>query len=178
MKYELVKGFNLHNDGQLVGETLNNIREKHGGIIKSQFVVDESQPDDAPLHECFEWDNDIAANEHRKAEASKLIRSVRVVTENTDDELPTITRAFLRVETEENGNCYMSSAHVMSQDELRQQVISDAVDLLIRAKSKLKEFRDLERFYTGIETVEQELLNFQMKKTRTRNRSKRAESTI
>lgn len=54
---------------------------KEQGELTPQAVVDESEPEAAPLHPYFEWDNDTAANEYRLSQSRKLIRAVIVVPE-------------------------------------------------------------------------------------------------
>ena len=79
-------------DAQAAGEELDRIRDKHNGL-QPQDVVDESKPDEAPLHPCFEWDDAAAANEHRKHQARTLVRSIEVVYPEAEPE-----PAFIHVE--------------------------------------------------------------------------------
>lgn len=157
MQYEWVSGSRFEVDGQIAGEALDTIRETNGGILKPQIVVDESRPKSAPLHRCFEWNDARAANEHRKDEAAKLIRSVRVITDDQEADDLTTVRAFVHVELEGAGSCYMAMSHVMENEELREQVIREALAFLQRAKSKLKELHGFENAHSAIEEAERAL---------------------
>jgi hypothetical protein len=66
----------------VVGETLTAIHTKHGGL-NAKTVVDESRPDDAPLHPVFEWKDRVAGELYRQHQARHLIK--RVLVEQTDD---------------------------------------------------------------------------------------------
>lgn len=70
-------------DADVAGLELERIHEKHGAL-KPKAVVDESRPDDAPLHPVFEWNDEIAAEEWRVHTARNLIRSVHVIKENSE----------------------------------------------------------------------------------------------
>lgn len=80
---------------QVAGEELERIY-KRDGIIRPSAVVDDSRPESAPLHGCFEWRDDIAAEKYRETQAAKIIRSIIVV--NTEKKEPIRVRAFVHVE--------------------------------------------------------------------------------
>tara|TARA_R100001510_G_C7523224_1_gene117833 strand:+ start:108 stop:605 length:498 start_codon:yes stop_codon:yes gene_type:complete len=53
---------------------------KEKGQLTAPLVVDESRPEEAPLHPAFEWDDAVAAERHREHQARNIIRSVKVIT--------------------------------------------------------------------------------------------------
>lgn len=67
-------------DADTVGKTLAEINNKHG-LLTGQLVVDESRPDEAPLHGCFEWNDEVAGELYRVDQARKIIKGVQVITE-------------------------------------------------------------------------------------------------
>lgn len=56
------------------------------GELTAPLVVDESRPEEAPLHPAFEWDDAVAAERHREHQARNIIRSVKVITEDKPSE--------------------------------------------------------------------------------------------
>jgi hypothetical protein len=68
----------LHVDAQTAGEELDRIRQEHG-TLEPGTVVDESRPDEAPLHPVFEWCDPKAAELYREHQATHLIKQVRVI---------------------------------------------------------------------------------------------------
>lgn len=79
-------------DAQTAGEELARIKRVHG-LVHPATVVDESRPEDAPLHPAFEWRDPVAAEKFREHQASQLIRRVRVVPmEAMEPELPRAPR--------------------------------------------------------------------------------------
>lgn len=57
----------------LLGE-LERIRERDG-LLTSAAVVEAARSDASPLHPRFEWDDTVAAHEHRLHQARGLIRT-------------------------------------------------------------------------------------------------------
>jgi hypothetical protein len=54
---------------------LHRIRAVHGEL-RAPKIVDESRPDDAPLHPAFEWDDALAGEAYRVHQARSLVRAV------------------------------------------------------------------------------------------------------
>lgn len=65
-------------DPQVVGEELDRIRERDGGV-SVDAMLEEARPDDAPLHPLCTWDDAIAGEKWRKHELRKVCRSLRVI---------------------------------------------------------------------------------------------------
>lgn len=99
---------------QIVGETLAEIEERHG-VIDPHTVVDESRPEDAPLHPVFEWCDEIAAEKWRVEQARRVVRSVEIVTEDHDQ--PTQI-AYINVQSEGG---YVSAARITSLPDLYEE---------------------------------------------------------
>ena len=60
-------------------------------------IVEAAEPEDAPLHPAFEWDDAIAAADHRRQQARGLVRAVVLRAEpDKHESLPTV-RAFVSV---------------------------------------------------------------------------------
>lgn len=65
-------------DPQVVGEELERIRARDGGI-SVDAMLEEARPEDAPLHPLCTWDDPVAAEKWRKHELRQVPRSLRVV---------------------------------------------------------------------------------------------------
>jgi hypothetical protein len=64
-------------DAQTIGGELERIEAEHG-VIDPHVVLDESRPEDAPLHGAFEWDDSLAAEKYRLDQSRRLIRSIEI----------------------------------------------------------------------------------------------------
>ena len=60
-----------------VVETLEALQNQHGQLAP-EVVVEAAQDQDSPLHNYFEWSDEIAGHAFRIEQARQLIRSVRV----------------------------------------------------------------------------------------------------
>jgi hypothetical protein len=49
------------------------------GRLQPPEIVEAARPEEAPLHQAFEWDDGVAAEEFRLIQARQLIRAVQVV---------------------------------------------------------------------------------------------------
>ena len=113
-------------DAQTGGEELNRIYQEKGRL-DAPDIVSESRPESAPLHPCFEWNDTVAAEKYREAQAQGIVRSIVVVHENQNNE-PVEVRAFLNVQ-----ETYRPIEVVVNNEE-------QMADLLKSALAELKAF--------------------------------------
>lgn len=52
--------------------------EAHDGMLSAREVVEAARDNASPLHDEFEWDDDMAAEQYRLAQAGMLIRRVKL----------------------------------------------------------------------------------------------------
>jgi hypothetical protein len=64
---------------EVVARSLDRIRRDSGGAVNPAAVVDAARDEGHPLHAAFVWDDTVAAERYRLAQARELIHSVRVV---------------------------------------------------------------------------------------------------
>ena len=76
--YEFVLGARVSGglNAQTVGEELARLTAKYG-MLTAEVILREAEPEDAPLHPAFEWDDSKAAREYRLSQARYLARSTR-----------------------------------------------------------------------------------------------------
>lgn len=83
-------------DAQTAGEELHRIYQKNG-CLDAHDIVNESRSDDAPLHQCFEWDDEKAAEKYRENQAKDIVRSIIITQEKPNHEAIAV-RAFVSVQ--------------------------------------------------------------------------------
>lgn len=141
MQFDWTQGFHSKGEAQPVGEELQTLRQKYGGLITAEAVVEHAKSPDSALHGYFEWDDATAAHQHRLAQARRLIRAV-VVTENGDK---TPRHAFIHVESQDVGT-YMDAVEALQDGGLRLQVLEQArkeMASFIRRYEELTELAEL-----------------------------------
>lgn len=134
MIYQFRNGFHVNGDPQVVGETLEHLRLRHGGTLRPESVVQAAQEPDSALHRYFEWNDTEAARKYRLHQADYLIRAVVVCPE--EDERPfEPVRAFVCIEESPGAaRVFTHVCEAMRDDSLRQQVLE-------RARSELAAWR-------------------------------------
>jgi len=140
---------------QTAGEELERIKVKNGGLVPIE-IVDESRPDEAVLHNCFEWNDETAAEAYREVQAREILRYITVVVESKDGE--ETTRAFVPVvlmenEEDDKHKEYVSVTDAMSSDDYRAQILEQAKRELISFKVKYKQLNELSNVFKAIDEL-------------------------
>lgn len=138
---------------QAAGEELARVARANGGHLRPDTVVEESRPAEAPLHPAFEWDDPTAAHAYRVDQARSIIRSVHVL-EVSDGEEPRPQIAYVHVTPREVGPCYMATATVLSDADLRDQAIAEALRLLTGVRKRFEHLEELAEVFAALERVE------------------------
>ena len=130
-------------DAQTAGNELQRIYERDG-VIEPETVVLESQTPSAPLHSCFEWDDEKAAHKYRITQAQTIIRSIVVVEEAKQPE----TRAFVNVQRE-----YHPVSVVVRNPEKREILLQNALNELRWFERKYNTLQELSNVFAAIKEV-------------------------
>jgi hypothetical protein len=156
-KWEFCLGRSWPVDVQVAGDELDRIKDANGGHLRPEYVLRDASSPDSPLHPCFEWDDSKAAEKYRREQAASLIRSIRVlVVEHDEDEGTTKTpvRAWVRVTPAgTDAGVYLPRAEVASQPYLLNQAINSAISYLRYAEERLAEFRAMRKEASGIKQI-------------------------
>jgi len=118
-------------DANTVGEIFESIEERDG-VLSPSAVVDEARPEVSPIHACFEWDDEKAAEKYRETQASSMIRCLIVSTEHIENAPEGPVRAFVHVSGESD---YIGLSRALSDEEKSASLLADAA-------------RDIDRFTT------------------------------
>lgn len=128
-------------DAQKAGRELERIERKNGNVTPAA-VVDAARPESNPLHDHFEWDDAVAAEAHREDQARRLISAITIDTSRSNLTPAEPRRLFINV-VEQGEQHYVSLTRVMSDKELRAQVLERAKDDL---RAWRKRYADLTEF--------------------------------
>ena len=107
---------------QIAAERLHTIRIANGELTPRAVVDDAANPR-SPLHPCFEWSDDRAADNFRLWQARKLMGSI-VVAEYADAPVANETRAFVHVAAEEPQ--YVPIEVAMTNVDMREEILDRA----------------------------------------------------
>lgn len=128
MVYQWKTGSRHKVSAAVAAEVMDRLAEEDR--LNAQELVEESRPEDAPLHSEFEWDDSVAAEKYREEQAGALIRHLVVRIEANDQEYP--TRQYFMIQPEAK---IYEPIQVILKDE-------DKTDLLLeQAKRELRAFK-------------------------------------
>lgn len=135
--YQWKRGSFVSGDAQVAGEVCSMLERR--GDLTPKTLVDESRPDDAPLHGMFEWDDAEAAEMYRQSQARHIINNIEVVA--VGDSKP--VRAFVSLRVGGQDRRYESTEVALSKPDSREMVLREA----------LSELRAFERKYSRLEEL-------------------------
>jgi hypothetical protein len=153
----------------VAGEELARIRERNGGVLTPTEVVNASRPEDAPLHECFTWDNREAAKKYREGEARAVISSVTVEYENESEGPTEPIRCYVHVPQDDGGQNYTATADVMTDADMRQRVVEEALAMLEGWRRRYANLEELGHIFAAMDETRE--------RTRTRQQRSAARTT-
>lgn len=144
-----VKGINKV-DPQVAGEVCEELNKTVG--LTPSTLLEASTPEDAPLHNEFEWQDDIAAVKYREEQARHLINNLRIVTEETEP-----VKAFVPLEVKigEHSN-YEPVLEVLQEDEKREKLLARAKWELSIFKEKYENLKELDGVIKAIDELEEQ----------------------
>lgn len=118
-------------------DQLRTIYETQGELTPA-LVVEVARPKDHPLHARFEWNDKVAGEAYRRAQAQDLIRSVKVIHADPESTVGDV-REFLSVERSD-GHTYVPI------DEIQ----GDEVTTAIVMRQAEREWKQLKRRYENL----------------------------
>lgn len=134
-----------------IQEELDQIATAHDGVLHPHDVVEFAQNPETALHGRFTWDDTKAAHEHRIWEARQVIRLyVNVVHEESPP-----TRVFVSLEEDRaNGGGYRYVLDVLTDDQRRAQLVSQALKEFRFLRQKYQTLKELAAIYEAIDRAE------------------------
>lgn len=130
---------------------MERIAALHDGLLPAEAVVDAARSPTSPLHDRFEWDDSVAAHAHRLTQARRLIASVTITpTENRT------VRAWVSLQSDRDSESpvYRPMVKVLSDDDMRGQMLSMAKNELGRLRTKYAQLTELANVWDAISAVQ------------------------
>lgn len=129
---------------------LESVRVQNGGVLRPEDVVEFARDPKTALHKKFEWDDTEAARLYRLEEARGIIRvAVSVVHE---DFAPMRTYVSLSRDRVRGGG-YRPVRDVLNHDDMRKELLSEAISELARVRARYMVLNELTRVFEEIDAV-------------------------
>ena len=147
-EYKYREGYHaLIKSPQVVGEKLAELYQTHGKVTQ-ELVIKDAEDKNSVLHGAFDWNDKSAAKQWRLHTARHLIRSV-VIEEQEAEEDIRYKPAFIHVNTNE-GSQYQTLASVMSDEDLKNQVLNRAFKEFETLQKKYQEYEELFKIFRQV----------------------------
>jgi len=164
MKYKAVKGSHLTDEqAKRYGPHIERLAERNGGAVTPDDVVTDARDTDSPLHDYFEWNDAVAARIYRRKQAGHLLRSISVVVEHKKVAAEPL-RAFHNVvvrPADDSGaeprRVYVTIERVLSEEDLRRQVIEQALKQLLSWQARYKQYKEFDTVFGAIAELQDTL---------------------
>lgn len=141
---------------QVVGEEFRRIEAENDGTLSPAIVVDEARPEEAVLHPAFEWDDEVAGEKWRVHQARNLICVVQVVKPETAEPEPAEAQvAYVSVGSKQEGACYVSSALILTNEDVRARVLHDALSQLKAWRRRFDHLNELAGLFQQIDAIDE-----------------------
>lgn len=154
-KYSYKEGFHIDKrfDAQVVGEMCENLSSTIG--LTPKTLLDANRDQDAPLHDYFEWRDDVAAEKYRESQAQYIIRSIIII---PDEENKPEVRAYSSVVVDSKP-IYEHVETIIKSVDLTQQMLENAKRELFAFQTKynaLRDYVELSEVFTSINNLRKE----------------------
>ena len=143
---------------QIYGHFLNHLAKSNKGKLTSKEVVNRARSEDSPIHDCFEWNDDKAAEGFRIKQAQDLMNHLQIVIKYNGEEK--IVPMFINLVIEEGGKFerrYVQTEIVAKDENLRRQAIEQALKELISWQKRYKDIQELGKIFSAIKEIQQTL---------------------
>ena len=142
-------------DPQAVGETVTRLARQNGGVCPPSLLVDESRPPESPTHKLFTWDDVSAAESWRRQEARQVVKSLRVITEETRSKPSAFVHVTVHTEDGPREG-YKPFYEVVANEEHRAQALAEALQYLNGFRRRYRHLNELQPVFDAIDAVEVE----------------------
>lgn len=149
MVYEWKTASYIKADANVAGKQCEELEKTVGLTAKN--LLDANRDENAPLHNEFEWRDDIAAERYRENQARHIIACLCVRAETTTGEQSEPVRAFLKTEPESE---YQSLNVILQSADSHSAMLATALKELKAFQNKYKMLSELKPLFGMIEDME------------------------
>ena len=126
-------------DAQVAGEICEELQNSPQGLTP-ETLLEVASDKNCPLHNDFEWRDDVAARKYRLQQAADMIRCITIVIDNGNADARN-ERAF--VVNGDRKSAYVSLKNAISNDVWRENLLKQAKDELRWFQGKYRRLEEL-----------------------------------
>lgn len=140
--------------GQATIDELKRLTNEHGGTLHPEKIVEAARDKKSILHSRFEWDNNEAAERYRLIQARYMLNiAVEVIPGNRMR-----SKVFVSLRRDRyDGGGYRTTVDVLSDSQLHQQMLDDALENMEHFRLKYQELKELHKVVLVMKKTERHL---------------------
>ena len=145
-------------DAQVALDAITAIKEKSGGTISPDSLVEAAKKKTHPLHKLFTWDDTEAAAKFRLSEAGTLLRSIEITYLELPDQPRRAFEILLRKQTGSSDvrTLYGTAEEVAADPSAHSKLIAEAVTTLMAWRARFRYLQELSHLIEEIDkTIKQ-----------------------
>lgn len=147
MVYQWKSNARIKVNADLAGKMCEEIESKVG--LTARSLLDANREEGTLLHDEFEWDNEIAAEEYRLQQARHIINCLCIKTESKKEQP---VRAFFKISDAES---YENINVIISSEDKYGRLLETAMRELIAFETKYNSLTELSPVFKGIDNIKE-----------------------
>lgn len=136
----------------VAGKVCEQLATSDGGLTPAA-LVDASRDENAPLHNEFEWNDDVAAEGYRKVQAGGIIRNLCITVQRGNGE---VVRDRSFVITPGGESRYTTLDNALSRDDWNKALLKQAHNDMLNFVAKYRRLSELSQVVGIMSTMLQE----------------------
>lgn len=148
MAYQWKTGSHIKANADLAGTQCEQLERTIG--LTPENLVNANREENAPLHDEFEWNNDVAADKYRLHQARHIIACLCTKINSSDSTEPKQVRAFLKCETNEP---YYSIDVILTDEDKHKSALARALNELKAFQTKYCTLTELTPLFKEIQKL-------------------------
>ena len=149
MVYQWKAASHISVDAQVAGEVCEQLAER--GSLTAKSLLDASRDENAPLHDAFEWRDEVAGELYREDQARHIIRSLCVEKEQSSEPV----KAYFNI-TQDDRKYEHIDAILKKPDDM-QKLLESALLELRAIQKKYSQLKMLSGIFQQIDQISLEL---------------------
>jgi hypothetical protein len=138
---------------QIAGEYIDDLKGKHGGVIRPIDVVEAARDPESPIHGEFEWDTEKAAVTAWKQRARQMLNHLVIVVDVHKSDPEHTPPAFINVRVTKGSRGYASVDAVAASPEWQSYALDQCLKMLTGLKRRFNHLSELDSVWAAIDEV-------------------------
>lgn len=122
--------------------------------LSAKALVDASRPVDAPLHNEFEWDDNVAAEKWREQQGRVMIAMISVIVDDAVQQEP--VRAYVHIEEQQPN--YEPITLIVKNEDKAEKLFRQALKELVSFRDKYNSLKQFKKLFEDIDELQQQSL--------------------